>query len=152
MADTGLQSDDSPQSYVVRLWQEPQGEVRGTVRHVQSQSQRGFTRFSQAQQFMEQNLPQQLPQPAPAPVVAKAPARPKVQWSRRRTLALVSGLIVAAAALTIVLAASLREPEPPLFGSAVATGPSQSGEILAALVIGLVIGATGSALWFRRRH
>ena len=49
-------SDDKTQSFVLRVWEEDPGQRRGTIRHVQSRAQRGFTRLSQAMEFVEHNL------------------------------------------------------------------------------------------------
>jgi hypothetical protein len=37
----------------VRMWQEDAGEWRGTVRHVQSDTQLGFTRVEQVRSFIQ---------------------------------------------------------------------------------------------------
>ncbi len=37
------------------MWQEDPGEWRGTVRHVQSQAQQGFTRIEQVSRFIQQH-------------------------------------------------------------------------------------------------
>jgi ferric-dicitrate binding protein FerR (iron transport regulator) len=153
MADTDIQPDDAPQSFVVRIWQESGGSVRGMVRHVQSQSQRGFTRFSQAQQFIEQYVTRLGTAPLPAePVESRLLRWPRM--SRRRTLQTVSALMVAAAVIMIVIAANQQTTDLPLFGSAV--GQGQSGEVLVALFVGLVVGALvgglGCTVWLRLRR
>ena len=149
MAETGFQSDDTTQSFVVRTWQEPPGKLRGTVRHVQSQAQYNFTRVSQVQDFIEQHLARlgSAPLPANRPVAARS-----WQWigmPRRRFVLAASALLVVVAAGTVVIA-SLDRPAMPLLGSAV--GQATSFEVILALFVGLVLGSLGTALWLRRHE
>lgn len=151
MADTGPQSDDSTQSFVVRTWQEPCGNLRGTVRHVQSQTRRGFTRLSQAQKFIEQSLAR----PGSAPAPSTRPVTPRsLKWAglpRRRFLMAASALaIVAAAGMVVIASVNVNLPAAVNLGSAV--GPGLTIEVILALFIGLVLGCLGSAVWLRRNR
>ena len=156
MADTDLQPDDSPQSFVVRTWQESPGNLRGTVRHVQSQAQRGFTRLNQVPKFIEQNLAHSTGASLAAqsvtaqPVAARPMAAHTLRWAglpRRKLIMVVSALTIVVAA-GLVVNASLDRPAPSVFGSAV--GQSLPVEVFLALMIGIVLGSLGTALWLRR--
>ncbi len=151
MADTGLQPDDSPQSFVVRTWQESPGNLRGTVRHVQSQAQRGFTRLNQVPKFIEQNLAHSTGASSAAqPAAARPMAAHALRWAglpRRKLIMAVSALTIVVAA-GLVVNASLDRPAPPVFGSAV--GQALPVEVFLALMIGVVLGSLGTALWSRR--
>ncbi len=156
MADTGLQSDNSPQSFVVRTWQESPGNLRGTVRHVQSQAQRGFTRLNQVPKFIEQNLAHSTGASSAAQPAATRPlaARPAVahtlRWAglpRRKLIMAVSALTIMVVA-GLVVSASVDRPAMPVFGSAV--GQALPVEVFLALMIGVVLGSLGTALWLRR--
>ena len=153
MAETGPQTDDTIQSFVVRTWQEPRGNLRGTVRHVQSQAQHGFTRLSQAQEFIEQNLAQTGN--APTPVTRSATTR-LLRWSGlpRRRLFMVASAVVIVIAAGVVVISSLDRPSAPLLGSAIGQAPSQatSFEVVLALIIGLALGSLATALWLRRNQ
>jgi hypothetical protein len=146
MADPGPQVDDSTQSFVVRTWQEPPGSLRGTVQHVQSQTQHGFTRLSQAQEFIEQKSAQTEPGLASPVKSAAQPARLAGLHRRRFLLAASAVSIVIVAGLTVIASANL--PLTSILGSAV--GPGLSVEVIVALCIGLVLGSLGSAIWLRR--
>lgn len=147
MADPGPQVDDSTQSFVVRTWQEPPGSLRGTVQHVQSQTQHGFTRLSQAQEFIEQKSARTESGLASIAKPAATPARWAGLLHQRRFLRALSAVsIVLAAGLTVIASANL--PLASLVGSA--SGPGLSGEVILALCIGLGLGSLGSALWLRR--
>jgi hypothetical protein len=52
--ETYASPEDTSQAFVLRMWQEDPGEWRGTVRHVQSQVQLGFTHVEQASRFIRQ--------------------------------------------------------------------------------------------------
>jgi hypothetical protein len=52
-ANSNTSASESSQSFVVRMWQEDPGEWRGTVRHVQSNTQLGFTRLEQVRAFIQ---------------------------------------------------------------------------------------------------
>ena len=145
MADTGTQSDNTTQSFVVRTWRESPGDWRGTVRHVQSQAQHGFTRFSQLQEFIEQNLTQSGYVPAPAN--RGVPRLSRVGLPRRRFLMVASAVVIVLVAGVVVIA-SVNLPARALFGSAV--GQASPGEVLVALLVGLVLGSVGTAIWLRR--
>lgn len=151
MADTDLQPDDSPQSFVVRTWQESPGNLRGTIRHVQSQAQRGFTRLNQASKFIEQNSAHLTGKSSAArPLAARPLAAHTLRWaglSRRKWMMAVSALTIVVAA-SLVVSASIDRPALPVFGSAV--GPALTVEVFLALIVGMVLGSLGTALWLRR--
>jgi hypothetical protein len=146
MADLGPQIDDSTQSFVVRTWQESPGNLRGTVRHVQSQTQHGFTRLSQAQDFIEQKVARsdQLPASTAKPVTAS------LKWTgvHRRRLILAGSVVVIVLAAGLTVIASGNQSNDKILGSAI--GQALPLEVIAALLIGLVLGSVGSALWLRR--
>jgi len=146
MADLGPQTDDSTQSFVVRTWQETPGHLRGTVRHVESRDQRGFTRLSQAQDFIKQKSARRDQVVASAIKSAAKPTRWAGLHQRRFLLAASAVSIIIAAGLTVIAGANL--PLTSTLGTAV--GQGLSGEVIAALLIGLVLGSLGSALWLRR--
>ena len=54
-SDSNSSATETSESFVVRMWQEDPGEWRGTVRHVQSQTQLGFTRVDQAARFIQEH-------------------------------------------------------------------------------------------------
>ena len=151
MADTGLQPDDSPQSFVVRTWQESPGNLRGTVRHVQSQAQRGFTRLNQVPKFIEQNLAHSTGTSSAAqPVAARPMAAHTLRWAglpRRKWIMAISALTIVVAA-GLVVSAGVDGPALPVFGSAV--GSALPVEVFLALIVGIVLGSLGTALWLRR--
>jgi hypothetical protein len=138
MADSGLPVDDSTQSFVVLTWRAASGQVRGTIRHVQSKDQHGFTRLSQAQEFIEQRL-----KSTAAPhTAAKQPAR-SIGWSRKFVLAAAMVLISVMAGATVLVGSQL--PIQMLVGAAVGDG----GKIILALLIGIALGSLGSYVWLR---
>lgn len=52
--DARLRLVQPTNSFVIRVWQEKPGHWRGTVRHVQSEAQRGFEKLEQVFQFIQQ--------------------------------------------------------------------------------------------------
>jgi hypothetical protein len=58
MSDQNLPPSIRTESFVVRLWEETPGEWRGSIRHVQSETRRGFTRLNQVVRFIEQQTGQ----------------------------------------------------------------------------------------------
>jgi hypothetical protein len=149
MADIGPQLDDSTQSFVVRTWQESPGNLRGTIRHVQSQARHSFTQLSQTQEFIEQNWARSSNVAIAA--AKSATARPikftGLHRHRRRVLMAASALVIVLAA-TLTVIASINLPMAAILGGAV--GPSLSIEVILALFIGLALGSLGSAIWLRR--
>jgi hypothetical protein len=83
--DSVSQPKESPQSFVVRVWQEKPGQLRGTIRHVQTESQRGFERFDQVQQFIQRFA-------AASKSRLEQPSLPN--WLRRPRFNLAYGFIV----------------------------------------------------------
>lgn len=51
--NSNTSASETSQSFVVRMWEEDPGEWRGTVRHVQSDTQMGFTRIDQVRAFIQ---------------------------------------------------------------------------------------------------
>ena len=151
MADTGLQPDDSPQSFVVRTWQDPPGNLRGTIRHVQSRAQRGFTRLNQVPKFIEQNSAHLTGAPSAAqPAAARPVAAHALRWAgvpRRKWVMAVSALTIVMAA-GLVVGAGVDGLALPVFGSAV--GSALPVEVFLALIVGIVLGSLGTVLWLRR--
>jgi hypothetical protein len=146
MADLGPQTDDPTQSFVVRTWEETPGHLRGTVRHVESKDQRGFTRLSQAQDFIEQKSAQRDEDVPSSIKPAAKPNRLARLHQRRFVLAASAISILIVASLTVIASANL--PLTSISGAAVGSG--LSGEVIVALFVGLILGSLGSALWLRR--
>lgn len=96
--NSNASASETSQSFVVRMWQEDPGEWRGTVRHVQSDTQFGFTRVDQVRAFIQRYTtgePRQIANPAPG-----SAARFNFAPSRRMTrmLAFAFALIILAIA------------------------------------------------------
>jgi len=146
MAGASPTRNESTQSFVVRIWQEAPGDLHGTIRHVQSQAQFGFTRLSQAQSFIEQQLiPSAPPAQTPTPRVFQFP----ILNQRRFRLAMAAVAMVAFAAIVVLI--NLSTPNLP--GSAlVASASGQGGpaEIITAFLIGLGLGGLGIYFWSRQ--
>jgi hypothetical protein len=130
-------NDADIQSFVVRFWQEAPGRWRGTVRHVQSQTQRGVNSVSAASAFMSERCRTSGP--------ARRPAF-DLGWLGGRRLRLTG---VAAALLTISLAALFLARDPgsgALVGAAVGAAPTG----LLSFVAGALAGGLAVALWMKR--
>jgi hypothetical protein len=100
---------ETSESFVIRMWQEAPGEWRGTVRHVQSQVQLGFTQIEQASRFIETHTTGVKPRQA-TPVAEKKPAfHFNLGWSgRTRQLALVATVMILVGFLAIAFAARVN--------------------------------------------
>jgi hypothetical protein len=138
---------DTPQSFVIRMWRESPRKWRGTVRHVQSEAQRGFERLDQAFGFIEQRT-----FAPPSPIAQKAERRslfPPLDWSWLGTRRMQP--VWALAGLVVLLAVTLLLVNPnanvPLAGAAI--GGGDECLLLSAFVCGAVVGGVGVALWFR---
>ncbi|MGE5619801.1 MAG: hypothetical protein ACM3US_11150 [Sphingomonadaceae bacterium] len=142
MNDPMLASEDSTQSFVLRIWEEEPGERRGSIRHVQSRSQRGFTRLSQAMEFVEMHLGSLSPE---RPIGRAAQAFPRMGWVLRQRLQLVG----VAAALLLCLGVIVYQPPGPtagLMGTAAAWGADGDWMLFLA---GVVVGGGAMWLWHR---
>jgi hypothetical protein len=106
---TDASAAETSESFVVRMWQEDPGEWRGTVRHVQSQVQLGFTHVEQASRFIQMHTTGVKPRLA-TPVAEKKPAfHLKFGWSgRTRQMALVATLMILIGFLAIAFAARVN--------------------------------------------
>jgi len=139
--------DETTQSFVVRLWQEAPGRWRGSVRHVQSQAQRGISRVGQVSAFMtEQCRASVATAAAYRPARRAAVGRPALGWlgGRRFRLAGMAAALLAVS-LTVVLLA--REP-----GAGVLAGAAVAPAISTGLLIfltGALVGGTAVACWVR---
>ncbi len=138
---------DAPQSFVIRLWRESPRRWRGTVRHVQSEAQRGFERLDQALSFIEQRTS------APSAQIAQKTERrdvlPHIDLSwlgarRMQPVWVIAGLVVL---LAVTLLLVNPEANVPLVGAAVGGGDDL--KLLSAFVSGAIVGGLGVALWFR---
>lgn len=129
------------------MWRESPRKWRGTVRHVQSEAQRGFERLDQALSFIEQRTS------APSAQIAQKTERrgvlPRIDlsWVGARRMQPVWAL----AGLVVLLAVTLLLINPnsnvPLTGAAV--GGGDEFLLLSAFVCGAIVGGLGVALWFR---
>jgi hypothetical protein len=130
-------------SFVVRFWQEAPGCWRGTVRHVQSQAQRGVSSADQAGAFIARYLPAH----AAARAARRAPADRPASWlswfgGRRFQLA---GMV--AALLVISLSVVLMAGD---VGGGVLAGAAVASALPAGVVpfaAGVLVGA--AVVWWR---
>lgn len=135
-------SELAPQSFVIRLWQASPQQWRGTIRHVQSGAQRGFTRLEQAVAFIEQRAEMKT---------AKARRMPfTFDWGglsrRQMRLAWVTGGALALVLLVVVLLAN-PQVNTPLSGAAIGAGSDWM--IPLAFLVGGVVGGFAVGLWSR---
>lgn len=144
MNDPMPTSEDSTQSFVLRIWEEEPGERRGSIRHVQSRSQRGFTRLSQAMEFVELHLGSLSRK---RPIGRAAQTFPRLGRVLRQRIPLVG---VAAAALLCLGVIVFQPPWPAagLMGTAAAWGADGDWVLFLA---GVVLGGGAMWLWHRVR-
>ncbi len=149
MADSIPPDKDRTQSFLIRLWQERPNQWRGTIRHVQSEAQRGFVRLDQAVAFIEQRFNLRLQQPIREASEAE-PAR--FGWNilgqRRALIAWAATGLVVLLALAFVLTGPVSSRS--LSGTAV--GVPAEFDIGLAFLLGLVLGGLGMRIWFRFRR
>ncbi len=140
--------ESMPQSFLVRVWQENPQHWRGTIRHVQSQTQRGFTKLDQVVSFIGQRIPAATARAA----MDQSPPITGVTldgiWSRRPVQRLAWAAIGLAAVVLIALVVVSPNSNAPLTGAAV--GGEIASEIV-AFAAGLVLGAIAVYLWFLSR-
>ncbi len=141
---------DAPQSFVIRVWRESPRQWRGSVRHVQTQAQRGFERLDQALGFIEQRITA-----PPVETVQKARrlgSFPQIDWSWLGARRLQP--VWALGGLAVLLVATLLIVDPntniPLSGAAIGRG--DEFVLLSAFVGGAILGGLGVALWCRYRN
>jgi len=132
-------SEDKPQSFVIRLWQAGPREWRGTIRHVQSGVQRGFTQIEQTGSFIEQQIKVSTLPRAPAPF----------DWSglTRRQVRLAGAMIGVIVFAFVALVVANVNPTMPLSGAAY--GPAITLEELTAFLIGAGVGGLAVGVWFQ---
>ena len=92
--DSNISASETSESFVVRMWQEDPGEWRGTVRHVQSQAQLGFTRVEQAAHFIQAHSTGVEPRAAALKAAKPAAVRFDFGASRRTTRMLAFALAI----------------------------------------------------------
>ncbi len=139
---------DKVASFVVRFWQEAPGRWRGTVRHVQSQAQRGVNSADQASAFMARHLPAQAAPHASRRAPADRPA-PWLNWFSGRRFQL-AGMV--AALLVISLSVVLAVGD---VGGGVLAGAAVDAAIPAGIVpfaAGVLVGVAVAWWLSARRH
>ena len=141
--------DETTQSFVVRLWPEAPGRWRGTVRHVQSQAQRGISSVGQASAFMAEQCRASVATAAAYRPARRAPVGrpvPAPGWLGRRSVRL-AGMAAALLAVSLTVVLLAREPgADALAGAAVA--PAISTGLLTFLA-GALVGGAAVACWAR---
>ena len=140
-AEAVQSQSDGISSFVVRLWQEAPGRWRGTVRHVQSQAQRGINSTAQA------SAKTAATRRDPRRVATGRPAF-DLGWLGGRRFRLAGSMAaLLVVALSIVLLA--RTPgSDALMGAAVE--PTAAGGLLTFLA-GALVGGMAVVLWIKRR-
>ncbi len=140
MSNENLPGDPSPQSFVVRFWQEAPGMWRGTVRHVQSKAQRGVSNMEQASAFMLEQRDAAVGRAAPqrpAPL-----ARPRRGYLGPRWAPLAG---VAVALLALSLAVILLTPATGGETLPGASIPTSLPAGIAPFIVGALVG--GAVVW-----
>lgn len=140
--------DNGTHSFVIRIWEEMPGQWRGTIRHVQSQAQQGFTMMSQALQFVEQRVSAISPEAERKQPKRAAPPTFRFDWLPRRLLQPAWAAVGVLAVLVVVLALMNPNMSVPLSGAAAGTGIAP--EIVLAFLAGVMLGALSAGLWFHR--
>ncbi len=143
-----LSAGDEPvQSFVVRLWQESPGRWRGSVRHVQSQAQRGITSIAQASAFMTEQCRASSLAEAPRQTESKPALRalPSLGGRGLRLAGVAAALAVAFLALVFL---SQGPSNTVLAGTAI-DGNLPDG--LPLFVGGMLVGGLAVSWWFRRQ-
>jgi hypothetical protein len=83
---TNAREAETSQSFMVRTWQEDPGQWRGTVRHVQSQVQLGFTQVEQVSRFIRQHTTgveeRQSDQTPPKAICLSLQSRPESAYNQ----------------------------------------------------------------------
>lgn len=138
--DARLQLDQPTNSFVIRVWQEKPGHWRGTVRHVQSEAQRGFEKLEHVFQFVQEQtgMSGSNHKKNIQPNSIKMPTLFEASWFDKPGFKIVLGL-----AVLIVLIASTAllggiSGSVPL--TATATGDGGAFNMLAAFVAGFLLG------------
>ncbi|MGB8646485.1 MAG: hypothetical protein WCF84_14700 [Anaerolineae bacterium] len=147
MTDSIHSHEDTTQSFLIRLWQERPNEWRGTIRHVQSEAQRGFSQLDQALLFVREHT---AGRPATPVQEQAATPRPWTEWLGRRRVPMAWAAMGFVTLISIWLIATNAVPGMPLSGTAGNGGPG--GEMFLAFVAGIVLGGVGAGLWFRSRR
>lgn len=140
---------DAPQSFVIRVWHESPRKWRGSVRHVQSEAQRGFERLDQANRFIEQRI-------AVPPLETVQKARrisplPQMDWSwlgarRLQPVWALGGLALLLVVTLVVVNPNVRVP---LSGAAIGRG--DEFQMVSAFMGGAILGGLGVAWWCRSK-
>jgi hypothetical protein len=141
-------SEDNTHSFVLRIWEEEPGQRRGTIRHVQSQSKRGFTKLSQAFDFIERHLSRissrsASEHSASGPLIFLSGRR--LRMARQQMAAMAAGLLV-----LFVFGITMFAPQQSdiLLGTTVESGQLASG---ISFLAGILAGVLLAALWQRAR-
>ena len=104
--DSNSSASETSESFVVRMWQEDPGEWRGTVRHVQSQAQLGFTRVEQATRFIQEHSTGVETRAAAKSTAKAAAVHLDLRMSRRTTRMLAFALAIIILSIVGLVAAA----------------------------------------------
>ena len=132
-------------SFVIRIWREEPGKLRGTIRHAQTKVQGQFTRLIQAEEFIEQHLTAPLANPA-----QRSPLKPSFDLTlfQRRSFRLASVAVLILIFAVVVILVAGETPNTSLLGNA--AGERVPIDVLLAFLAGLAIGMLGSMVWVRK--
>jgi len=141
-----LPTDETVHSFVVRFWQEPPGEWRGAIRHVQSDERLAFLDRTQALRWIERYLGSAPPQASVRSLALVASLR---RWWQQWPRPLTVGFALAGTLAVLILAIALTPPTPTaLAGTAVTNHQNE----LVPFLFGLLLGVAVMAVWERARN
>jgi hypothetical protein len=142
-----MDDPNKTQSFIIRIWRESPRLWRGTIRHVQSDAQRGVTRLDQVSHFLEQHVD------LSAPSVPAHDSKPVERLNLgtgffpRRRLVSLWGLALAMFVLVLILVLAMPDMDLPLYGST--TSNSMILQVLIAFLSGMVTSAILFGMWFK---
>ena len=142
-----MDDPNKTQSFIIRIWRESPRLWRGTIRHVQSDAQRGVTRLDQVSHFLEQHVD------LSAPSVPTPDSKPveRLTWGTgffpRRRLVALWGIALVMFVLVLISALAIPDVDLPLYGS-IASNPFVL-QILIAFLSGIVTSAILFGMWFK---
>ena len=135
-----LQLDQPTHSFVIRVWQEEPGHWRGTVRHVQSEAQRGFEKLEQVFQFIQQQtgMSGSNHKKAIQPNNYKMPTLLEASRFNKPEFKIALGLAVLVVLIASTALLGGTSGSAPL--TATATGDGEAFNTLAAFAVGFLAG------------